>query len=139
MKRHQQPKKKKIDTMFISITIIAIVIMAIFSSVFKKIDQDNNIVISDLPENAQKIIGKLVINEIVSKNRGIYVNSNNEVTDYIELYNGTDKAIDLSGYGLSDRKDRVKWVFDAVVIEPDSYLVIALTGKEEAGLNASFN
>ncbi|HPW52802.1 MAG TPA: lamin tail domain-containing protein [Erysipelotrichaceae bacterium] len=138
MKRHQQPKKKKIDTMFISITIIAIVIMAIFSSVFKKIDQDDNIVISDLPENAQKIIGKLVINEIVSKNRGIYVNSNNEVTDYIELYNGTDKAIDLSGYGLSDRKDRVKWVFDAVVIEPDSYLVIALTGKEEAGLNASF-
>lgn len=46
----------------------------------------------------------------MSNNGGIYVNSNNQVTDYVELYNGTDKAIDLTGYGLSDRKDRVKWV-----------------------------
>ncbi|MGI6608547.1 MAG: CotH kinase family protein [Erysipelotrichaceae bacterium] len=138
MKRFE-PKKKKADLLFISVTIAAIIAVALLSWFFQNYEQDyNNITISDLPEISQEVIGKLVINEIMSNNGGIYINSNNEVTDYIELYNGTDKAIDLTGYGLSDRKDRVKWVFNQVVIEPDSYLVVALTGKDEEGLNANF-
>ena len=138
MKRFE-PKKKKIDLIFISVTITAIVLVAVLSWTFQKSDiNKDNIFISDLPDTAEEVIGKLVISEVMSNNGGIYVNSNNEVTDYIELYNGTDKAIDLTGYGLSDRNDRVKWVFDQVIIEPGSYLVVALTGKDEEGLNANF-
>lgn len=138
MKRFE-PKKKKIDLIFISVTIIAIVLVAVLSWFFQDSNQNNvDISVSELPDTSQEVFGKLVISEVMSNNGGIYVNSNNEVTDYVELYNGTDKAIDLTGYGLSDRKDRVKWVFGEVIIEPDSYLVIALTGKDEEGLNANF-
>ncbi len=136
--RRFEPKKKKIDVLFISITAVAIIVVALLSWVFQKPDFDDRIIISELPETSQEVFGKLVISEVMSNNGGIYVNSNNLVTDYVELYNGTDKAIDLTGYGLSDRKDRVKWVFDEVIIEPDSYLVVALTGKDEEGLNANF-
>ncbi len=138
MKRFE-PKKKKLDLTFILVTVIAIISVAVLSLLFKNTDQNNiDMFVSELPETSQEVFGKLVISEVMSNNGGIYVNSNNEVTDYVELYNGTNKAIDLTGYGLSDRKDRVKWVFDQVIIEPDSYLVIALTGKDEDGLNANF-
>lgn len=133
-----EPKKKKVDLIFILITVIAIIAMALLSVFFQKPEFDDKVIISELPETSQEVFGKLVISEVMSNNGGIYTNSNNEVTDYVELYNGTDKAIDLTGYGLSDRKDRVKWVFGEVIIEPDSYLVVALTGKDEEGLNANF-
>ncbi len=134
-----EPQKKKIDVLFVSVTIMAIVVVALLSWFIQKSPLNEEIItISDLPDTSQEVIGKLVINEVMSNNGGIYVNSNNEVTDYIELYNGTDKAIDLTGYGLSDRDDRVKWVFGEVIIEPNSYLVVALTGKDEEGLNANF-
>ncbi|MBQ1877957.1 MAG: CotH kinase family protein [Erysipelotrichaceae bacterium] len=101
--------------------------------------KQNNVDPSDLPSGGDNDIHKLVISELMSNNAGTYVSSKNQITDYVELYNGTDRAINLSGYGLSDKKDAIKWAFSSGVrIESGGYLVVALTGELEDGLNAAF-
>ena len=129
-------KKAKTDYVFMIVLIILLIGILLCSLLFK-VKQDN-ISIEDLPDNFTFSTNKLIISEVVSSNKGIYSNENNQVVDYIELYNGTDKTIDLTGYGLSDRDDRVKWLFPDCQIEPQQYLVVALTGIEESGLNANF-
>lgn len=136
MKRNTFEKPKK-DMLFIVIVVIILALTMVFS-IFAEKNESSQMDIEDLPDSEEVAINKLVISEVMTNNSGVYVNSNNEKTDYVELYNGTDKAIDLSGYGLSDKGDRVKWVIDEATIEPHSYLVISLTGKDEEGLNANF-
>ena len=98
-------KKAKTDYIFMIVLIILLIGILLCSLLFK-VKQDN-ISIEDLPDNFTFSTNKLIISEVVSSNKGIYSNENNQVVDYIELYNGTDKTIDLTGYGLSDRDDRV--------------------------------
>jgi hypothetical protein len=77
--RRFEPKKKKVDVLFISITAVAIIVVALLSWVFQKPDFDDRIIISELPETSQEVFGKLVISEVMSNNGGIYVNSNNQL------------------------------------------------------------
>ena len=62
--------------------------------------------------------GKLIINEILASNKGVYQSIDNEYYDYIELYNGYDHDINLSGYYLSDDNYNLKkWQFPDVTIK----------------------
>ncbi len=82
---------------------------------------------------------KLVINEIMTSNKGAYADSNGNTYDWIELYNGTENDIDLSGYGLSDEESgNTKWIFPNVTIPKKSYLIVYLSGTTEEGLYANF-
>ena len=70
-------------------------------------------------------VDKLVINEIMSSNKGVYADSKGKIYDWIELYNGTDNDINLKNYGLSDGADeKVKWLFPNTVIKSHEYLII---------------
>ncbi|NLK41679.1 MAG: lamin tail domain-containing protein, partial [Planctomycetes bacterium] len=43
--------------------------------------------------------------------------------DWIELYNGGNETVNLSGWGISDDPERpYRWVFPSVEIGPSSYL-----------------
>ena len=130
-----QAKKKKPDVIFIALSIL-LVITGIFASVV--FNAEKTIPDKPLPVSDDINIKKLVISELMSSNNGVYVNEKNEACDYLELYNGTAKTIDLTGYGLSDKTDTVKWVFSDVSIEPGAYLVVGLTGRLEDGVNAPF-
>jgi len=76
---------------------------------------------------------RVAINEILSSNvAGIQdEDANNE--DWIEIYNyGTD-AINLSGFGLSDdRALPYKWVFPAITINPNQYIIVFASGKDRS-------
>ena len=52
--------------------------------------------------------------------------------DWIELYNGTGRVVDLSNYALSDDpNDRVQWRFPkGVSMQPGEYLVVFASGNE---------
>ena len=52
-------------------------------------------------ESGDVNISKLVINEIMSANKGTYADENGKIYDYIEIYNGNVKDINL--------KDRIHW------------------------------
>ena len=89
-------------------------------------------------ESGDVNISKLVINEIMTSNKGTYADENGKIFDYVEIYNGNDKDINLKDYGLSDENEEVKWVFPSVTIEAKSYLVIHLSGTNTQGLYVPF-
>lgn len=89
------------------------------------------------PEGQAKI-DALIINEIMSVNDGVYLDANARTSDWIELYNGTDRSINLSNFGLSDTLDVTKWLFPDVSIAPKSYLIVPLD-PGQWGLFADFS
>lgn len=83
-------------------------------------------------------ISKLVINEVMTSNKGAYADPNGKIYDYVEIYNGNEKDINLKDYGLSDEESKVKWVFPETIIGPKEYIVVFLSGNRSEGLYANF-
>ena len=80
--------------------------------------------------------GGLVINEVMTNNKGIYFDDEGSNSDWIELYNSTDQTINLSGYGLSDDEtEPLKWGFPSMEIAPHSYVVVFLTGDSQSNVS----
>lgn len=89
------------------------------------------IIIIFIPKNDNnRNIGKLIINEIMTQNTITIRDKYGKSSDYIELYNGYDYDINLSGYHLSDNlSDTKKWVFPNITIKKNEYLLIYASGK----------
>lgn len=83
-------------------------------------------------------IGKLVINEIMTSNKGVVTDPNGKLYDYVEIYNGNDHEIDLKDYGLSDESSQAKFVFPETIVPAKGYVVVYLSGKRDTGLYANF-
>ena len=86
---------------------------------------------------------RLVISEIVAANEQGLQDEDGDRTDWIEIYNAGDAAADLAGWRLTDdAQDRNKWMFPAITIEPEQYLVVYASGKDRrdptSPLHASF-
>jgi hypothetical protein len=85
----------------------------------------------DAEEIHASLKGYLFINELVA--------SSTETDDWIEFYNPTNGAIDLSGFYLSDDlSDPLKWAFpDGSIILQNNYLVV-MANNENSGLQTNF-
>ena len=92
-------KKFKSNLPFLAICVLLIVIFLIISLFTGK--SANRLAKQDL-EDGDVNISKLVINEIMSSNKGVYADENGKLYDYIEIYNGNNHDINLKDYGLSD-------------------------------------
>lgn len=83
------------------------------------------------------------INEICSQNKSVLADGYGSYSDWIELYNHGNSAVELSGYGLSDdTANPMKWVFpDNTVIGAGKYLIVFASGNSSIGneLHASFS
>lgn len=62
----------------------------------------------------------LVISEAMSSNRAAVPDENGEYNDWVEVWNSADHAINLSGVGLSDRNDSIRFLFPEMILEPGS-------------------
>ena len=85
----------------------------------------------------------IVVNEFVASNDSTsnIVDQDGEADDWIELYNNTNQAVDLSDYFLSDNYDNpLKWDFPAgTSIAANGYLIVwADENGMEDGLHANF-
>jgi hypothetical protein len=92
----------------------------------------------------------LVISELMALNdskpplrKGQLLDENGESSDWIEIYNPTDEAINLDGWYLTDDADDLrKWEFPSVRIEPGRFKIIFASGKDRndpaAELHTSF-
>ena len=83
----------------------------------------------------------VIINEVCSNNASTYHTSDYEYYDWVELYNTTDKDIQLKNYGLSDnRNKRFKFTFPNVVIKSKEYLIVFFNpdGENKKKLIAGF-
>lgn len=84
---------------------------------------------------ADKSSGIIYINEVCTQNKNCFKDSLDGSSDWIELYNASNKEIDLSGYGLSDdENDPMKYIIPSgTVIKKGSYLII-VSSKDATGI-----
>ena len=76
-----------------------------------------------------------LINEVMSLNPSTRQDEDGDYSDWLELYNPGDSAIDLAGYGLSDRPDNpFKWVFPQLIIDPRTHVLIFASGKDRTAI-----
>lgn len=123
--------KKNKNFIFIIIIIVVLSFCFMFINNSKKYN-------GEIEQNGDEKVSGLVINEFMSSNEGIVNDPNGKNYDWIELYNGSSKDINLKNYGLSDKEDSIKWIFPDVVIKSDSYLLIYLSGTNDIGMYANF-
>ncbi len=75
--------------------------------------------------------GKLVINELLATNGASLTDEYGEYSDWIEIYNSSDTAINLTGWALTDDpNDPQKWPFPDVTLNSHDYLVVFASGKD---------
>ncbi len=128
--------KKKLKNNFAGLCVmgIAILLLIVLESLISPKEEGTKGLGSGEVEYNQ-----LVINELMTSNKGAYADLEGNTFDWIELYNGTTEDIDLSGYGLSDEvSGSTKWIFPSVTIKSKEYLVIYLSGQTKEGLYANF-
>lgn len=83
-------------------------------------------------------VGDIVISEVMTNNKGVYPDDEGNSSDWAELYNTTDHAIDIGNYMLSDdESDLTKWIFPQTTLEAHSYFVVFLTGNSKYDVNNS--
>ena len=83
-------------------------------------------------------VNALVLNEIMTSNKGAFADTEGKLYDYVEIYNGSNKDVNLNGYGLSDENTKVKYVFSNITIKSKEYLVVYLSGTNKGGMYANF-
>jgi hypothetical protein len=73
---------------------------------------------------------QVVINEGSNKNYAAIKDENNDATDWIELYNTSNNAYDLSNHFLTDDlSEPNKWPFPSTSIDANSYKVVFCSKK----------
>jgi hypothetical protein len=74
----------------------------------------------------------LVISEVMSANSSAVPDENGEFNDWIEVWNSSDHSIDMSGVGLSDRADRVLFLFPDAMLPSGGRLVVFASDTNNA-------
>ena len=81
-----------------------------------------------------QLSSQIKINEVCSSNDGVYYTHNHEDPDWIELYNTSDEAVNLSGWRIYDKYDKEKaFILPDTTIAANSFIVINCTGESRKG------
>ena len=86
--------------------------------------------------------GTVHIHEVLYRNTRSIIDEDGDRSDFVELYNGGEAAVDLSGWYLSDDAEKMtKWALPEVSLAPGEYLLVFLSGKDRnrGELHASFS
>ena len=90
--------------------------------------------------------GDLVISEFLAANATGLTDEDGDLSDWIEIYNRSNQAVNLSGWSLTDDPTQPeKWTFPDVVLGSHQYRLVFASGKDrkptepEAELHANFN
>ena len=86
-------------------------------------------------------VGKIVISELMSKNRAALADSDGEFPDWIELENRSGESVSLSGWALSDGEDKAGWALPGLSLAPGERLLVFASGKNRSDgeLHADFS
>ena len=84
-------------------------------------------------EQRQLLAAQPLITEFMASNRGTLNDGDGNSSDWIEIHNAGDAAVDLAGYRLTDDADQLdKWVLPSVELEPGGFLVVFASGQPTA-------
>jgi len=81
-------------------------------------------------EPRQLLAADPIITEFLASNRNGLSDGDGRTSDWIELYNRGNEAVDLAGYSLTDSADDpTRWTFPSRVLQPGEYLVVFASGR----------
>jgi hypothetical protein len=84
-------------------------------------------------EQTRKAEAKVAISEVMAGNTLTIKDGDGDFSDWVEITNMSDKPIDITGWGLSNKESEPKrWVFPKLTIEPGKYIVVFLSGKNRS-------
>lgn len=77
------------------------------------------------------VYSPIIINEVMSNNTSTLQDQFGEYPDWIELYNRSDRDVNLSGWGLSDDTDELeRWQFPSTVLSSGEHLIVYASGRD---------
>lgn len=81
------------------------------------------------------LAAQVVVNEVQSSNSSTCYDEDGAASDWVELYNTGTEAVDLGGWGLSDKASKpFKWTFpEDCQIGPGEHLRVFASGKDRRG------
>ena len=66
-----------------------------------------------------------IISEFSASNATVLQDEDNDYVDWIEIYNPSNKSLNLDGYYLTDKSDNlVKWSFPAVQLAAGKAMIV---------------
>lgn len=80
-----------------------------------------------------------VISEVMSANSASVPDENGEFSDWLEVWNSSGSAIDLTGVGLSDRSDRILFLFPSMSLPADGRLVVFASDTNAAEIGGTLH
>jgi Lamin Tail Domain len=76
----------------------------------------------------------VLITEVSAENRDVILDDDLAPSDWIELYNRSDRPVPLAGWRLAEAgRPHRGWVFPAITLPGRSYVVVWLSGKNRVG------
>ena len=81
----------------------------------------------------------LVISEVMPSNVTAVTDENGSFPDWVEIWNSTDHLINLENVGLSDKGDRIRFLFPAVSLQPDGRVVVFCDNTNQASTERPFH
>jgi hypothetical protein len=73
------------------------------------------------------------INEVMANNKTTIKDEDGDYSDWVELYNPSNQAMDITGWGLSNKENEPKhWTFPQMKIEAKQCIVVFLSHKDRA-------
>ena len=82
-------------------------------------------------EPRQLLAARPVISEFLARNDGGLEDGNGRSSDWIEVFNAGDTALDLQGYHLTDDAAQLdQWTFPSVTVDAGDYLVVFASGQQ---------
>jgi CotH kinase protein/Lamin Tail Domain len=89
---------------------------------------------------ASQVRADVKISECMAVNDSVLQDEDLEYSDWIELYNASGSAVDLTGWHLTDSKsDLVKWTFPATNLPAGDFLIVFASGKDKTATNLHAN
>ena len=87
--------------------------------------------------------GPLEISEVMADNATFFPDENGLYHDYVEIHNRSNNPVNLEGWYLSDKSEKLmRWAFPSVTLPAGGYLAVHCSGEERksdpAHLHASF-
>ncbi len=74
-----------------------------------------------------------LITEFLASNSDGLIDEDGDSSDWLEIYNAGDTALDLTGWHLTDDAGELdQWTFPAVSIDPGQYLLVFASNKDRA-------
>ena len=76
-------------------------------------------------------VGQVIITEFMASNDKSLTALNGDSPDWIEVFNGGQRAVSLDAYALTnDLLEPAKWIFPQRMLGPNEYVIVYASGED---------